>query len=224
MYRNRVDKLSRWVFAGLLSVLLAGAKAQPFAAEIAAFKKQDSIASPKNVILFAGSSSFRLWKNLDSSFPRHDVLNRGFGGSSLTDLIHYAGDVILPYQPKQLVIYCGENDLASSDTVAPANVLERFRILFYLVRKNYPALPVSFVSIKPSPSRQRLTPRIVEANKLIRKFLRKKKNTSFIDIYHKMLGPDGKPLGDLFVSDSLHMNARGYAIWQKEIEPYLLND
>jgi lysophospholipase L1-like esterase len=199
--------------------------AQPFADEIAAFKKQDSVHSPvKNAILFVGSSSFRKWVDVQQYFPSYPIINRGFGGSTLPDMIRYEKDIIFPYHPKQIVIYCGENDLASSDTITGQIVFERFKVLFRDIRNRFPKIPVDFVSIKPSPSRQRLMPKMEEANNLIKNFLKKQRKTAFIDIYHKMLKADGSPIDDIFLEDKLHMNAKGYAIWQKIIEPYLLKD
>lgn len=193
-----------------------------FEDEIKAFKKSDSISfPPKNAILFVGSSSFRKWTNVQSYFPHYTIINRGFGGSTLPDVIYYTNDIIIPYHPKQVVIYCGDNDLASADTVTSAMVAERFIQLFYRIRKGLPKTGIAYVSIKPSASRQRLQPKMMEANGLIKNFLKQKKNTSFIDVFSPMLLPDGKPRPDIFLSDSLHMNEKGYAIWQKIIQPYL---
>jgi lysophospholipase L1-like esterase len=210
------------LFLGFLS---DGIIAQPFANEIAAFRKQDSVSRPPSgAILLVGSSSFRMWKDVQAYFPGYTIINRAFGGSTLQDVIHYARDVIQPYRPRQILIYCGENDLASSDTITPAIVLKRFEILYYLIRKHYKKVPVAFVSIKPSPSRQHLMPKMVEANTLIQNFLKGKRKTRYIDVYSKMLKPDGTPMDDIFIADKLHMNAKGYAIWQKAIEPHLLKD
>ncbi len=195
----------------------------PFQEEIRDFKKTDSFAFPgTGKILFTGSSSFTLWKNVQEDFPAYAIINRAFGGSSLADLIRYAPDVIYPYRPKQFVIYCGENDLAASDTVTGRMVFERFRQLFGMIRTEQPGVPVAYVSMKPSPSRRHLMAKMEEGNLLIKKFLRKKKNTVFIDVYPKMLNADGTPAGAIFLSDSLHMNRQGYVIWQKMIEPQLL--
>ena len=205
-----------------LTVISFTVQAQPFASEIAAFKKADSIKyPPQNAILFVGSSSFRIWQNVQTYFPAHTIINRGFGGSNLPDVIRYADDIIFPYHPKQIVIYCGENDIASSDTVTAQIVLERFKTLFQIIRNRMPNVPVLFVSIKPSPSRWALKNKMMEANELIKKYLKKKKHTNFVNVWNAMLGPDGKPIGSLFLSDNLHMNASGYAIWQKIIEPFL---
>ncbi len=204
--------------------LFASVSAQPFINEINAFKKQDSISFPgKGQILFTGSSSFRMWKDVQDYFPDYPIINRGFGGSSLPDLIRYEKDIIFPYEPKEIVIYCGENDIAASDTVTAAMVFNRFKILFADIRNRWPAMPVVFVSLKPSPSRWQMKDRMIAANELIRKFLKKKKNTWFVDVWKHMLGPDGKPRDALFIEDKLHMNASGYAIWKELIEPKLLH-
>jgi lysophospholipase L1-like esterase len=197
----------------------------PFYDEIQNFKKQDSAHfPPKNAILFVGSSSIRKWEDVQSYFPDEKIINRGFGGSELTDAIRNANEIIIPYHPKQVVIYSGENDLAYSDTITPVIVLARFRSLFNIIRSALPGVPLIYISIKPSPSRAALMPRMEEANKLIKQFLQSKKKTVFVDIYHKMLDKNGKPMPDLFLDDNLHMNAKGYHIWQKAIAPYLIKD
>jgi lysophospholipase L1-like esterase len=199
------------------------ANAQPFAADIAAFKKQDSVSfPPKDAILFVGSSSFTNWKDVQNYFPDYTIINRGFGGSSLPDVIRYADDIIFPYQPKQIVIYCGENDIASADTVTGKIVFERFKQLFINIRNKLPDIPIVYISMKPSPSRWHMRDRMIEGNERIRKFLKKKKNAKFISVWESMLGPDGTPVKEIFLDDNLHMNAKGYAIWQKLIEPVLI--
>lgn len=198
------------------------AQAQPFADEIAAFKKQDAVSfPPKDAILFVGSSSFRMWKDVQDYFPEHNIINRGFGGSALPDVIRYAEDIIFPYKPRQIVIYCGENDIASSDTVTAMMVLDRFSTLFALIRKKMPDVPVAFISIKPSPSRWSMMDRMIKANGLIREYLMKQKAAKYINVWDSMLGPDASPMPGIFIEDNLHMNEKGYAIWQKIIEPYL---
>jgi lysophospholipase L1-like esterase len=195
----------------------------PFWDEIQDFKKQDSIKPPpKNAILFVGSSSFRFWTSVQQDFPGYTIINRGFGGSSFPDVIRYESDIIFPYHPKEVVIYCGDNDLAASDTITSALVFSRFKQLFTSIRKKLPSASVVFVSIKPSPSRQRLMPKMDSANKMIKSFLTKNKKTAFVDVYHKMLNADGEPRDELFREDKLHMKPNGYAIWRDAIKPYLL--
>jgi lysophospholipase L1-like esterase len=208
--------------AFLLLLVSCMAQAQPFATDIALFKKQDSTKfQPANGILFIGSSSFTKWTDVQTYFPSYPIINRGFGGSSLPDLIRYEKDIIFPYQPKQIVIYCGENDIAAADSVTAELVLERFTTLFNDIRKQWPRMPLVFISLKPSPARWAMRERMQRANHLIKKYLRKKKQTVFINVWDKMLGADGLPMADIFIVDKLHMNAKGYAIWRELIGPVL---
>lgn len=210
-------------FVSLILFVALFSNAQPFAVEIDGFKKQDSVSfPPKNAILFVGSSSFRMWKDVQNQFPGHIIINRGFGGATLLDVIRYADDIIIPYRPKQIVIYCGENDLAANDSLYPAQVAQRFFDLFKIIRDRYRKVSIVYISMKPSPSRKHLMAKFDVANVMIKEFLRKKRRTAFIDVYHVMLKEDGTPMTDIFLEDKLHMNPKGYAIWQKRIEPYLL--
>ncbi len=194
----------------------------PFFKEIQEFKTQDSLAFPEpNQILFAGSSSFTKWTDVQDYFPGFPIINRGFGGSSLTDLIRYANDIILPYQPRQIVIYCGENDFAANEQVSAAEVAKRFYLLFSIIRKKYKKLPVVYVSMKPSPSRIQLMPKFDSANYMIKQFLKKRPRTAFADVYHAMLQKDGTVNQEIFLKDNLHMNSKGYHIWQQILRPYL---
>jgi lysophospholipase L1-like esterase len=205
-------------------VALSNVQAQnpPFYEEIQAYKKQDSANfPPKNAILFIGSSSFNFWKDIQTYFPQHTVINRGFGGSALSDVIRYADDIIFPYDPKQIVIYCGENDLAT-ENVTPEIVLARLKTLVGMIRGKFKNIPIVYVSIKPSPSRSHLMPVMARANRMIKEYLATLQQAVFVDVYSKMLLADGKPNGEIFTNDNLHMNAQGYSIWKKEIEPTLI--
>ncbi len=223
---NKILKGATALLFLLISYNNTKAQKEPaFYDEIQHFKHLDSAHfPPKNAILFVGSSSFRKWEDVQSYFPDKKIINRGFGGSELTDAIRYANEIIIPYHPRQIVIYSGENDVAYSDTVTPKIVLSRVITLFNIIRASIPMIPIIYVSIKPSPSRENLMPRMEEANKLIRNFLLSKKKTVFVDVYHKMLDKKGKPLASIFTEDNLHMNAKGYHIWQKAIAPYLLKE
>jgi len=201
----------------------SNAFAQPFINEIKAFRKADSIAKPpKNAVLLIGSSSFTKWKDVQDYFPEHTILNRGFGGSSLNDVIYYASDVVLKYKPKQILIYCGENDVAGSSSVTADSVLERFKTLYVIIRSKFKKVFVAYISMKPSPSREKLLPIYVKGNELIKTFLAGQKNTAFINVYDSMLDAEGKILTHIFIADKLHMNAEGYKIWQGVITPYLV--
>ncbi len=199
--------------------------AQPFINEIKAFRKADSIKAPaKDAILLIGSSSFTKWKDVQEYFPEHTMLNRGFGGSSLTDVIYYVNDVVLKYSPKQILIYCGENDIAGSSTVNADTVFERFKILYGMIRTKFKKVPIAYISMKPSPSREKYLETMQKGNELIKTFMEKQKKAAYIDVYHSMYDADGKILTNIFLSDKLHMNAAGYKIWQGIIAPYLVTN
>jgi lysophospholipase L1-like esterase len=223
---NKVLKIATFFLFLLLTFQnLQAQQHPPFYDDIQKFKKQDSAGfSPGHAILFVGSSSFTKWTDVQSYFPEYPIINRGFGGSSLPDVIRYANDIIFPYHPKQIVIYCGENDFEAPDSPTVEIVFNRFKQLFQLIRSKLPGENIVYISMKPSPSRAKRMPMQDEANKLIKDFLSTQKNTSFIDVFHKMLDQEGKPLAGIYIEDNLHMNSKGYAIWQKAIEPYLLKD
>ena len=225
----KLNKMNKQIVSSILFVVFfVAANAQnkepfPFWNEVQKFKTADSVSFPaSNQILLIGSSSFTLWKDIQTYFPDRKILNRAFGGSTLVDVIRYRYEVVYPYQPKQIVIYCGENDFASSDTVTVEMVVNRFTALFNYIRAKYKNVPVAYVSMKPSPSRVRLLEKYKEGNKRIQSFLATKPNTRFVDVYTAMLTPAGEPIPDIFIDDKLHMNAKGYAIWKKILERVFL--
>ncbi len=219
---KRIFILLALLVTGSLLVKAQSTQNYPFADEIKAFKKLDSAAFPeKKQILFAGSSSFRKWTNVQSDFPDHKIINRGFGGSTIPDVIHYADDILFPYHPKQIIIYCGENDIASSDTITAEIMLKRYQQLFFLIRSKMKKVEIDFVSIKPSPSRAKFRATVERSNQLIKDFIAKQKRSKFINVFNAMLNEDGTIKQEIFLKDDLHMNEKGYAIWQNIIEPYL---
>ena len=212
------------ILLGVLASFQIGESfSQPFYNDIVKFRKADSVqAPPAKPILFIGSSSFTYWKDLADSFSDYPVLNRAFGGSSLTHLIQYAEEVVFRYDPRQIVVYCGENDLATDSKVDGDSVYQRFRRLYLMIRKRFPKVPVVYVSMKPSPSRESLMPKMRQGNEKIRRMMGKRRIDSYVDVYSRMLGPDGKPMPDIFLADRLHMNRKGYEIWQPLIEEKLV--
>lgn len=193
---------------------------QPFENEIRAFEKADSVSPPPaHPIVFTGSSSIRMWNDLETYFPGKTMLNRGFGGSQLSDVIRYADRIIIPYQPRQIVLYAGENDVAAG--VSGRETYNRFVTLFEHVRQKLPDVPFTFIAIKPSPSRRKFFSENDVANQLIKAYLAKQSNTDFVDIRPVMLQPNGQPVPELFRQDSLHMLPAGYQRWAKVLGPYL---
>ncbi|WP_020606695.1 GDSL-type esterase/lipase family protein [Spirosoma spitsbergense] len=211
--------MKRYLFL-LLFPFCVAAQDAPFENEIRAFEKADSATPPpRNPILFTGSSSIRFWSSLATDFPGKPVLNRGFGGSQLSDVMRYADRIIIPYHPKQIVIYAGENDIAAGQT--GQQTFDRFVALFEYIRQKLPKVPVAFIAIKPSPSRRKYFAENDTANRLIKDYLAKQKKARFVDIRPVMLQPNGQPVPDLFRQDSLHMLPAGYERWTKVVKPYL---
>ena len=197
--------------------------APAFWKDVTAFKKVDSAQKPApHSILFIGSSSFTRWTDVADYFPGYTITNRAFGGSTLPDVIRYFYEVIVPYQPKQIFIYCGENDLAYSESVTADEVLRRFKTLYAMIRVYFPDITVDFVSIKPSPSREKIQERVKAANAKIKAFLAKEKKAAFINVYDAMLDANGKMREELYVQDRLHMKPEGYKIWQRIFLPYMI--
>ncbi|MBB2151833.1 hypothetical protein GM920_23275 [Pedobacter sp. LMG 31462] len=212
----------RLLFLLSLSYNLATAQQKPaFWKEIQQFKQQDSLAMPaKNGILFIGSSSFEKWKDLETVFKDYQAINRGFGGSTLAQANYYIADLVFPYQPRQVVIYSGENDIAM-DGKSALETTSRFAAFFSNIRNRFPNVPVLYVSIKNSPSRTQFSATNTHTNQLIKDYLKHYPNTQFVDVNRKMLHHKAlRP--ELFLEDMLHMKPEGYAIWIKAITPYLI--
>jgi len=190
--------------------------------DVQTIKKYDQMYKPPvHPVLFIGSSSIRKWDDLTQVFAKYNALNRGIGGAVTNDITFYLKDIAFPYQPRQIVIYVGENDLPNAQTT-PDSVLNRTVNLYKSIRTELPNTPIIYISIKPSPSRDAFKAKAVASNALIKAFLTKEANTKYVDVYSLMLTKDGKLRPELFVEDMLHMNAAGYAIWQKAVEPHLL--
>jgi lysophospholipase L1-like esterase len=191
-----------------------------FENEIAAFENQDKTQNPRmGQIVFAGSSSFRFWKNAaqDLGIP---VVNRAFGGSTLPEVLHFADRTIIKYQPKTVVIYC-ENDMyVSKIPKSPEQTRDAYVALVKKIRRELPQSKLFFVSLKPSPSRWSRWAESVKANDLIREFIKKDKNHEYIDITQTMM-KNGRPDGSIFLKDSLHMNPEGYRRWTAVLKPIL---
>lgn len=212
----------------LLAVLVRHLGAQParpdtgrFESEIRAFEARDREAPPpRNAVLFVGSSTIRMWCTLDRDFPSLPVVNRGFGGSEMTDLLFYAERVVLPYRPRTVVLYEGDNDLAAGKS--PAEVRALFRRFTALVRGRLPDARVVVLSIKPSVAREKLLDATRAANAMLREDAARDAHVTYVDLFTPMLGRDGRPRAELFGGDGLHMNSEGYALWRATLKPVLV--
>jgi len=180
---------------------------------------QTDYSSKKNLVLFTGSSSIRLWTDLQKDFPDLAVLNTGFGGSSMSDLLFYADTVILRYWPVMLFIYEGDNDIASGKK--PDEIIIEAGKLVDLIRQKLPRSTICFISAKPSIARWNLKDTYLDFNRQLKEFTAHRPRVYYLDVWDRMIGPDGNPTGELFLDDQLHMNKAGYDIWKEIIGDFL---
>ncbi len=174
---------------------------------------------PQGAVLFVGSSSIVRWKTLAEDFPGVVTLNRGFGGSVLADTTRYVSRIVVPYNPRKIVIFAGDNDIAGGRS--PEAVVADFAGFVSLVRKSLPDVPIVFIGIKPSPSRWKMREAQEKANRLVSDYCGRSTGLTFVDVYRPMLGGDGLPRTELFVADRLHMSPAGYAIWTPLVAPLI---
>ena len=217
--------------AGLCAAIYAGGvpayAAQGAAADearweeaLAAFAAADLRKTPEpGGVLFVGSSSIRLWDNLESQFDGARVIKRGFGGSRLSDCVRLLDRLVIKYRPRTVLLYAGDNDLAEGST--PEQVLERVKAFADGVHGRLPETRVTFISIKPSPARQALLERARAANRLVQDYAVSHPGVDYIDVFTPMLAADGSPRRELYAQDALHLNDAGYALWRRLIRPFV---
>jgi lysophospholipase L1-like esterase len=174
---------------------------------------------PKHAILFIGSSTIRLWKSLQQDFPNHPVINRGFGGSQMADSVYFADRIVIPYNPRQIVVYAGSNDIATGKS--PEQVASDFKAFVEQVRAKLPDTRIAFMSIGPSPARWSQAAKQQQANRLIKAYIDTGKHLDYIDVWDQFLGTDGKPREEFFVADRLHHSESGYKIRAEAVRPFL---
>ncbi|GKS85117.1 GDSL family lipase [Acidovorax sp. SUPP1855] len=171
-------------------------------------------------VLFVGSSTIRFWTDVAEDFRQLPVvINRGFGGSTMADCNHFVKNLVLQYRPRHVMVYAGDNDLAEGRT--PEQILESFRSFVQTVRTELPDTRISYISIKPSPSRVALMPQMQQANALLAQYVRTVPNSDYIDVFSAMLDASGQPRAELFGPDRLHMNDAGYDLWRTVIGAFV---
>jgi lysophospholipase L1-like esterase len=188
---------------------------------ISAFVALDRDHAPKpGGVVFVGSSSIRLWNDLETQFRDAPVIvKRGFGGFKMSDCTRYLDRLVIPYKPRLVLVYAGDNDLAEGRS--PQDVLQQFVKFVQDIHRELPETRIAYISIKPSPARAVLIPRIRETNELIRRYIAVGHNLQFIDVFTPMLDPEGHPRAELFRADALHLNGAGYALWKTIITPHV---
>ena len=187
--------------------------------EIVAFEAADRKRFPKpGGIVFVGSSTIRMWKSLEADFPGYGVLNRGFGGSQMPDSTYFAPRILLPYQPRQIILFAGTNDINAKRT--PRQVAQDFSDFVVTVRQLLPRARISYIELTSSPSRWTQRDSVVEANRILQR-LCQRNSVDFIPVREKLFGPSHEPRPELFIADKLHLNADGYKILADAVRPYL---
>ena len=215
-----------WLAAASFGLLALAAEPQPpsrperWEKDIQAFETADRENPPKpGGIVFVGSSSIRKWDTLQQDFPGHQVLNRGFGGSEMSDAVHFADRIVLPCKPRMVVVYAGDNDISRDET--PARVAADFDALVKKIHRALPETRIGFIAIKPSLKRWELREPMQEANARIRRRCQQDARLVYLDVWKPMLGPDGTPREALFVKDGLHLSPEGYRVWREVVAPHL---
>jgi lysophospholipase L1-like esterase len=187
--------------------------------EIAAFEAADRRRFPRlGGIVFVGSSTIRMWKSLEQDFPGYGTVNRGFGGSQLPDSTYFAPRVLAPYQPRQIVLFAGTNDINAKRT--PRQVAYDFSDFVVTVRQLLPRTRISYIELTSSPSRWAQRDAVVETNAIIKR-LCQRNGVDFIPVREKLFGPSHEPRPELFLTDKLHLNADGYKILADAVRPFL---
>jgi lysophospholipase L1-like esterase len=189
--------------------------------EIAAYEAADRTnPPPKGAILFVGASTIRFWKTLAEDFPAHKVINRGFGGSEIRDSTHFADRIIFPYEPRQIFLRAGGNDIHGGRL--PEQVASDFEDFVRTVHQRLPNAEILFIGTSPAPARWGESDKYQDLNKRIRELALRLPRVGYVDVYDIGIKPDGQPRTEVFVSDNLHFNTVGYRLLADHVRPYLM--
>jgi hypothetical protein len=178
---------------------------------------------PDDAILFAGSSSIRLWSTLEKDMYPYNVIQRGYGGAKLSDFVVYANRIFSPHKCKAIVIFIANDIIGTAEDKTPKEVAALFRNVLKTIRKSHPSTPVFWIAVTPTPSRWKVWPEIQNANAMVRKICENEKNTYFITTDFAFLKENGVPNDELFRDDKLHLTEKGYAVWTDIIKKELNN-
>jgi lysophospholipase L1-like esterase len=192
---------------------------------IAAFEEQDRVsAPPADATLFVGSSSIRLWHDLEQDMAPLVTLRRGFGGARMNDVVYYAERLINRYDPAQVVIYVGSNDINVSDTPMEAVpvIREGLRSLLRIIGEHRPGTPVFYIAITPSILSWDKREAVAAANRAAREVCDSHSDATFIATEDLFLTAEGMPDKKLYQFDGLHLSKDGYARWTSRIKPLLM--
>ncbi len=187
--------------------------------EIAAFARADQMINRDDLVVFTGSSSVRFWKSLNSDFPEYNIINRGFGGSQMSDLLYFVEPLITQYMPKKVFIYEGDNDISAGKKKDV--ILTEAKELVSRIWEVSPESEIYFIAAKPSVARWEFQHEYEQFNYALSLWALITPHVTYIDVWTPMLDGKGMVRGDIFIGDKLHMNEKGYQIWADVIRPYL---
>lgn len=183
----------------------------------------EAAGHPSGQVIFIGSSSIRFWSSLEADFAPLSVVNRGFGGSLLPHVAHFAPRIVTPEAPAAIVIYAGDNDFGGLAPKSEEAVVQDFRAMLAYFDEALPDTPIFYLSIKPSLLRWESWPKIAAANAAFEDIAASHPRLTFVDVSTPMLGPDGRPREELFWYDGLHIDEDGYALWTSILKPLLVS-
>lgn len=192
-----------------------------FADEIADYHRRDTVSPPADgVVLFVGSSSIRMWHDVADYFPGVPVINRGFGGSQMSDLLHNADALIFRYKPSQIFIYEGDNDIAHGKS--SRQVMCDTKKLMKQIRRRLPGVPVVFLSAKPSPARWDKKAEFEKLNRRLARYACWRRKVSFADTWSALMDATGQPNPEFYLEDQLHLTAKAYQAWQQVLASFII--
>ena len=233
--------MGKWILGGTVALVAIGAFVLPHAMRsfqasmtadpaffeegIVAFEEADRIDPPApGAVLFVGSSSIVYWSSLEADMAPLRVLNRGFGGAQFSHVLHNLDRVVIPYRPRAVVVYAGDNDLDEVTGKDAQRVFDDYQHFVARVREHLPGTRFYFLAIKPSIARWARWPEMSQANAMIEEWSAGDDGLVYLDVATPLLGEDGQPREDFFVFDGLHLSAEGYAAWTRAVRPRLLAD
>lgn len=178
-----------------------------------------SLKSPENLIIFTGSSSIRMWKDVAERYAGYNIVNRGFGGSQMSDLLYFLDDIVIKSNPCQVFIYEGDNDISAGKSKEQI-IADAEKVIAKIWAAN-PDTEIVLISPKPSVARWNLKEQYLALNKSLASRARSEAKLKFVDVWTPVLDENGIVRSDIFLEDNLHMNAKGYEVWEETIRPYL---